>query len=137
MCHAGRVISVGLALALRRAGLRWRPGDGDRFVVPDRGMDDTVFTISEMVVEVIQVPGGQQLSFNGTVEWALDAVQEHEVVWLPREGQLRALLGPAFQRLELDGDTYRCVTREGVFVHADAEEAYGRALLALLRSLVL
>jgi hypothetical protein len=130
------VISVGLARQLRVAGLRWVPGDGDRFVVPDRGLDESVFTISEMVVEVIDVPGGQQLSFNGTVEWALDAVQQHEVVWLPRETQLRALLGPAFHSLEYDGSTFRCTTREGTFTHHDAEEAYGLALLALLRSLV-
>ena len=74
------------------------------------------------------------LGFNGTTEWALDSVALDQTLWLPREDQLRALLG----------DRLRCVRREpeGWLVEsddaagepvntfdADLECAYARALL--------
>ena len=34
----------------------WMPSTGDRFLVLDRDMDDQVFSISEMVVEVRDLP---------------------------------------------------------------------------------
>ena len=40
--------------------------------------------------------GPPLLRFNGTVEWALDSIQQDEVVWLPSEEQLR---GAARRRL--------------------------------------
>ena len=46
------MISVDLARSLRDAGLRWSPAAGDRFVVADRNMDDEVFVLSDMTVEV-------------------------------------------------------------------------------------
>jgi len=131
------VITVAMARQLRAAGVPWKPGDGDRFVIPDRELDDVVFTISEMVVELRDVPGGRQIAFNGTTEWALDAVLQHEVIWLPRESQLRELLGESFLRLERDGATFRCHADTGggprVFAAPDADEAYALALLELLR----
>ena len=33
------------------------------------------------------------LGFNGTTEWALDSLKTEQVLWLPREGQLRAEIG--------------------------------------------
>jgi len=97
---------VQLATALRAAGVAWSPAKGDRFVVPDRDLDDHVFVVSDMVVDVTDAVGGPLPAFNGTIEWALDSVEAAEAIWLPREDQLRELLGSAFLRLErLDGPT--------------------------------
>jgi hypothetical protein len=133
------VISLDLATLLRDAGLRWRPATGDRFVIPDRDMDDDVFVLSDMTIEVHDLPEGSVLGFNGTTQWALDDVEKDEAIWLPREDQLRGLLGRAFHRLERQGDTFVVVAAiegtETLFGAADPEEAYGAALLTLLRSL--
>jgi len=131
------MIALALAQALRAAGLAWNPQSGDRFVVPDRDMDEEVFVVSNMVVEIHDAPTGQIIGFNGTTEWALDSLEQRQVVWLPRESQLRELLDRRFVRLEsvtggfavvidLDGEQ-----RE---VDADAESAYARALLTVLGS---
>lgn len=131
------MISFDLAEQLRASGLQWTPAEGDRFVLPDRDLDGHIFTISEMVVEVRRSPVGDLIAFNGTTEWALDAIERAETVWLPREGQLRERLGAALLALaRLDGG-WRCTVRIGeelVEVESpEAEEAYGRALLAVLR----
>jgi hypothetical protein len=137
------VISLDLARRLQTANVRWTPAAGDRFVVPDRGMDADVFVVSDMVVEFREVPSGQILAFNGTTEWALDSIDAKSVVWLPREDQLRELLGSAFVSLErLDGvDGFDLpggmvvVTevdgRRQRHVDVDAESAYARAIIAL------
>ena len=84
------------------------------------------------------LPTGPEMRFNGTVEWALDSIGQHEVVWLPREDQLRDALGDRFERLErLDGATggYAVVLADGArYLDIDAERAYARALLAVLPS---
>jgi hypothetical protein len=134
------VISLDLARRLRSAGLPWSPEKGDRFVVPDRDMDADVFVISEMVVEVRDVPAGRILAFNGTTEWALDSIDASTVVWMPREQQLRDLLGDAFvslERLAVEGaDGFAVtVTVDGAaerHVDVDSECAYARALLRVL-----
>ncbi len=123
-----------LGLQLRAAGLRWKPLRGDRFVVPDREMDDDVFVLSDLTIEVHALPEGTVIGFNGTVEWALDDVDIDEAVWLPREDQLRELLGAGFERLERDGDGYRVLSRRGCFTAPSAEEAYALALLDLIRA---
>jgi len=129
------VITVELGLALRQAGLRWKPARGDRFVVPDREMDDDVFVLSDMTIEVHALPEGTVIGFNGTVEWALDDVDIDEAVWLPREDQLRALLGTGFERLEaVPPQGYRVVSRRGSYEAGTAEEAYALALLDLVRA---
>lgn len=130
------MISVELARKLREAGLRWEPRPGDRFVIADRGMDDEVFVVSHMVVDVHEFPdGGRVLGFNGTVEWALDSVEQEAALWLPGEERLRELLGGAFAGLQRTGDGYRVtldVAGRRVEVDDDrAEEAYGKALLHL------
>jgi len=130
------VISLDLARALRAAGLAWTPAPGDRFVVPDRDMDEEVFVISDMAIEVHEYASGREIGFNGTTEWALDSVQQQVVVWLPRETQLRDLLAESFVRLErgLDGylvETVRAGT-PGLHRDADVECAYARALVAQL-----
>lgn len=129
-------IPVALARQLRDAGLAWDPADGDRFSIPERGMDEQVFMVSAMVVEVRDTPAGPVMAFNGTTEWALDAIQQHEVVWLPREAQLREALGAAFVALQAVEERLRCVVAlAGDPIGHDAPtatQAYGRALLHLL-----
>ena len=130
------MISLDLASRLRAGGLAWSPASGDRFVVPDREMDDQVFVVSEMVVEVHDLPVGRLLRFNGTTEWALDSILAHEVIWLPREEQLRGLLGEAFASLQATPGGFVVVVRadggEQRHIDIDAECAYARALLATL-----
>jgi hypothetical protein len=142
------VISLDLARRLLGAGLEWSPQKGDRFVLPDRNMDADVFVISEMVVQLREFPAGRVLAFNGTTEWALDSVEASEGVWMPREAQLRDLLGDAFvslERLRVDSvDTDAAAGADGYavtvsvrgrverHVDIDSECAYARALLSLL-----
>lgn len=127
------MISVALARKLRDAGLTWEPANGDRFFIPDRNLDDRVFSISDMSVEARSAPGGELIAFNGAVEWALDAILQREVVWLPSEAQLREALGTQFAMLERHHEGYRCVIdhagRRLDFEHEDAAECYGLALL--------
>ena len=63
-------------------------------MLPHRDMDGDVFVLSDMTIEVHRFAQGEVLGFNGTVEWALDSVEFHEALWMPREDQ-------------------RCVTRSG------------------------
>jgi len=130
------VTSLPLALRLADAGLHWAPAPGDRFAIPHKGMDDEVFVVSEMTIEVHDLPGRTVIGFNGTTEWALDDVDMDATTWLPREDQLRELLGDAFLRLERAGDRWRVVAMiwdEVVeFVAGEPAAAYGEALLHLL-----
>ncbi|MFC0528008.1 pilus assembly protein CpaE [Phytohabitans kaempferiae] len=132
------MISLDLAVRLREAGLTWKPAAGDRFAIPDRDLDDDVFVLSNMTIEVHELPEGQVIGFNGTTEWALDDVEKDEAIWLPREDQLRELLGGTFRRLERDGAGYRATievlgaTHE--FTALEPAEAYGAALLHLIET---
>jgi hypothetical protein len=135
------MIRVELALRLRAAGLAWEPAAGDRFVIAHRGMDEEVFVLSDMTIDVHRYPTGTHLGFNGTTEWALDSVEQDEAVWLPSETQLRERLGTAFLRLVADpgaaadecfGVTVRTPSGERTWRADDAGQAYGLALLAVL-----
>ena len=130
------MISIETARLLRDAGLRWTPSSGDRFVVVDRGMDDEVFVLSNMTVEVHQLEHGQVIGFNGTTEWALDSVEDRDAVWLPRENQLRELLGGTFRSLDRVNEDWRVrleINSVPVQVeHPDAEQAYALGLLQLI-----
>lgn len=135
------MISVDSARALAGTGLVWEPARGDRFVIPDRGMDEDVFVLSDMTIEAQDHASGRVLGFNGTTEWALDSVAAEDVLWLPGEGALRALLGPALVALEPAGLAGWSVSvmvagREEPqrLVHRDAEEAYALALLTVRAS---
>ena len=136
------MISRQLARDLRDAGLPWSPTKGDWFVIPDRGLDQLEFVVSDMVIETRRMAMGRQmLAFNGTTEWAMDTLAASEALWLPREDQLRQVLGEAFIGLEhIPGETpgYAVSTLIGNieerFVDIDVEQAYARAALALLRS---
>jgi hypothetical protein len=132
------VISLALARRLQAAGLRWDPAPGDRFVVADRNMDDDVFTLSDMTIEVHEFSTGRVIGFNGTTEWALDSIEAEGAVWLPSEEQLRERLGTTFRRLDRDGTDWRVTIevtgREVVTEDRAAAEAYGLALLALINA---
>ena len=129
------MISLDLAKRLAAAGVRWEPAEGDRFAIPDKGLDGTVFVVATMVVDVVGTSGRSLLRFNGTVEWALDSILQEEVVWLPSEEQLRDLLGGTFRSLRVDGAGYRVdlqVAGRPVAGSApSAVDAYARALLLL------
>lgn len=138
------MLTVSLALELRDAGLRWTPAAGDRFVLPNRGMDEEVFVLSEMTVDVHHFPTGSVIGFNGVTEWALDSVEQQDALWMPSEEQLRERLGGLFTRLEVfrSGATAQLEFIVTVtfpddvrtFRASHAAEAYGRALLDVLRS---
>jgi hypothetical protein len=125
-----------VAQQLKDAGLTWKPGSGDRFAIPDRGLDDEVFVLSHMTIEVHTMPEGRVIGFNGTTEWAMDDVEIEEALWLPREDQLRELLGGTFRELRRGDGGFEVKTdllgETKVFVAAAAENAYGAALLNLL-----
>jgi hypothetical protein len=137
------VISVELAGALKAAGLVWHPASGDRFAMVTGAFDDEVFTLSDMVVEARESRTGTVLGFNGTTEWALDSAEATDALWLPREDQLRVLLGTSFRSLERVEEGYRVLatfpgeTGEPLaYWGTEPPEAYGRALLALIRRAV-
>lgn len=130
------MISGVIAQQLHEAGLRWHPRPGDRFAV--KTLDDQVFTISDMVVEPHDYPTGTVLGFNGTTEWALDSVAQEDALWLPREDQLRELLGGTFRSLARSTyGGYQVLIEvagrpEQVFSADEAADAYAQALLALV-----
>ena len=132
------MLDLELAHELHEAGLAWEPTDGDRFMLPGRDLDERVFTISEMVVEVRRSPVGALIAFNGTTEWALDSIEQAEAVWIPREEQLREALDTALLALARTDAGWRCTYRIGDTLQdtetRQAVDAYGRALLAVLRS---
>ena len=105
-------------------------------MIPDRDLEDYVFSVSEMTIEVHQLREGQRISFNGAVEWALDSIMQHEVVWLPSEAQLRNRLGRAFHTLSRSDAGFTCeVVVDGdrrTYEADDPADAYARALLDLL-----
>ncbi len=115
--------------------MTWTPSAGDRFMIPNRDLDDQVFSVSDMVVEVHELTTGRLLGFNGTTEWALDSIEQSEVLWLPREEQLRSMLGDAFVALQATpGGFVVVVDQDGVeerHIDIDAEGAYARAVLSV------
>ena len=95
-----------------------------------------VFWISDLTVEVQTYRDQSLLGFNGTTEWALDSVTLDQALWLPREDQLRELLGDRLEsvhRTEAGWEVTYAV-KPG-YVHAvtdaDLECAYAKALLTL------
>ena len=130
--------SIEVARELRAAGLVWVPARGDHFVVPDRNMDDDVFVLSDMTIEVHDFATGPVIGFNGTTEWALDSLDQQAALWLPTEGQLRTLLGATLLRLERSEAAYAVTVvvdaagTEGTAAAPTAPDAYARALLDLV-----
>jgi hypothetical protein len=117
--------------------LTWEPANGDQFYIPRPEIADSVFTVSDMVVELVTRHGESRFHFNGTVEWALDSVESNEVVWLPREDQLRELIGEHFLSLDASSAGFVVtVSGPGRAFHTDAQavaaDAYALALLYVL-----
>lgn len=136
------MISTALARSLRDAGLQWTPRRGDHFIVADRGMDDEVFVLSDMTVDLQDFPSGPVIGFNGTTEGALDSLDQADALWLPSEHQLRDRLGTAFRRLERLGSEYVVLIEVDGDPDTQSEaratepaEAYGLALLEILQSM--
>lgn len=131
------MISTDLARELRDAGLRWHPASGDSFHIERPDFETDVFTVSEMAIEPHEFDTGTILGFNGTTEWALDSLALEHTLWLPREDQLRSLLGESFRTLNrLGQDKHRVEVVVGKTAeHFDAPEpsdAYAAALLMLI-----
>lgn len=117
--------------------LSWVPANGDRFYIPRPEIAESVFTVSDMVVELIVRNGESRFHFNGTVEWALDSVESAEVIWLPREDQLRELIGSTFLSLDAGSAGFVVtVSGPGRAFHTEpqpeASDAYALALLYIL-----
>ena len=134
--HTAPVISRELATRLAPY-LSWKPANGDMFFIPRPEIADSVFIISDMVVELVESGGESRFHFNGTVEWALDSVESDGVVWLPRENQLRELLGDYFLSLDSSaGGFVVTVSGPGKAYHTEAEldaaDAYARAAFYVL-----
>jgi hypothetical protein len=130
------MISHELAAALA-PHLTWTPANGDRFYIPRPEIADSEFLVADMVVELVTQQGESRFHFNGTVEWALDSVESSGVVWLPREDQLRELLGDYFLSLDSSaGEFVVTVSGPGRAYHTDPEtdaaDAYARAALYVL-----
>jgi hypothetical protein len=133
------MISTPLARALRDSGLVWHPAAGDAFRIDLVEVDDEIFYLSDMTVEAHTMVTGTELGFNGTTEWALDSVAIEDALWLPSETQLRVALGSAFRALTASDRAVRIevvIDGDAATFESDlAEDAYARALIALLDSL--
>lgn len=126
-------------------GLQWQPALHDYFAIPDVGMDDRIFALSDMLVTLEVLHGYPAITFNGAVEWALDHIWFADAVWVPREDQLRLLVAdwltaeaePTVQ-LQSTATGYTCIIhhdgREESYPATDASEAYAAALLNLMQS---
>jgi hypothetical protein len=132
------MISRELAVALREAGVRWIPASGDRFSLLGPSFEGDIFTLSDMTIEAQGPPEARVLGFNGTTEWALDSVGLEDALWLPREDQLRQLMGATFVGLRVadpaeDGFvlTVRLPPRQDEEIEAEtAADAYALGVLA-------
>lgn len=138
------MISLELARRLQAAGLVWEAGLNDFFAIPDRGMDERLFVVADMLASLDVFRGWPVVTFHGTAEWSLDYILTMEVIWMPREDQLRQQLADLLQdepeprmQLGLHDGRYRCTIQYGGAAHtfeaADASDAYGLALLHVLQ----
>lgn len=137
------MISLALAQELKEAGLVWQTTINDFFAVPDRGMDDKLFVISDLMVTMELLQGWPALTFHGTAEWAADYLFTHDAVWMPTEEQLRqellAVLGQNgrndFQLTYESGQyTLHCQARSFRVSGLQADEVYAKALLHYLQA---
>jgi hypothetical protein len=140
------MISLSTARQLRDAGLDWIPAMHDFFAIPDRGLDDRVFVINDIMAFVEIRQNLPMVTFHGTAEWALDYILTSEAIWLPTEEQLRIKLmhhllsedQPALN-LVSHPEGYDCkirfMDREHIFNSKEASEAYAAALLFVLNAI--
>ncbi len=142
------MISLTLALQLKSAGLIWKASNNDFFAIPDRGMDKRLFVLSDMQAQLDLFRGWPVVTFHGTAEWALDYILTSEVVWMPREEQLRdaimAYLPDSSSRkitldmLDISDGSYTCTIQmqeeKKRFSADSAGDAYASALLYILEN---
>lgn len=145
------MISIPLALELKAAGLAWTPRLHDFFAIPDRGMDERLFVIGDILVSIERLRGEQLISFDGASEWALDYVLTGDSLWMPTEEQLRDLIEERLAlaeqspvlRLTTTSDgycvalTWRAANQEANLLEFEAfgaSDAYAKALLFILQT---
>ncbi len=136
------MISLTLARRLKSAGLIWKASNNDFFAIPDRGMDERVFVLADMQAQLDLFRGWPVVTFHGTAEWALDYILTSEVIWMPREDQLRdaILSNLAGSEITLDVNSDGCTCtiqwQEATkrFSADLAADAYGNALLHILEN---
>lgn len=139
------MISLELAQSLKNAGLVWQADLHHFFAIPERGFDDRVFVISDLMAHLDLLKGWPIVAFHGAVEWALDYILTTEVVWMPTEAQLRQELEEilldepeVLLQLSWQPQGYICDIRfrgESMsFTAKIASEAYGLALLHILQT---
>lgn len=137
------MISLNLAKRLKQAGLPWQAGIHDFFAIPDRGMDERVFVISDLQSNLDIFRGWPVVTFHGAAEWALDYILTTEVVWLPSEEQIREAILESLKTQGVPNLTFRfvdghyqCTLRLDdewhQFDDPNGPDAYGKALLYLL-----
>ena len=129
------MLTLQLARDLLATGVLWQPQAGDRFVSDAEELTEDIFWISDLTVEVQSFEDQSILGFNGTTEWALDSVTLDQAIWLPREDQLRELLGDRLLFVARTGAGWEVRYLIGDAPHtlsdADLECAYARAILSL------
>ena len=130
------MISVELSRSLNQGGVLWEPTPGDRFTIDQPNIVGEVFWISHLTIDVHTFKGQPLLGFNGTTEWALDSVTLDSALWMPREDQLRVLLGDRFVGLHRDDGEWIVQVEDeggrGTFRDPDPECAYALALLSVV-----
>jgi hypothetical protein len=143
LIESRKMISLSLAVELKNAGLVWNPALHDLFAIPDSDLDQRVFVVSDMAIDVERLFGQQAITFNGAVEWSLDHIMVDDVVWMPTEEQLREalqqrILGEAEPAIRLNSypNRFRCmISLAGELLSFEAHtasDAYGLALLHIL-----
>lgn len=136
------MIKLKTGIQLKEVGLQWNPAQLDYFAIPDRGLDELVFVINEMTISVDIIGNIQVVTFSGAAEWALDYLTVRDIVWLPREDQIREeLIDIAFRLgyssvdLICKASEYCCMLKhhEGdrIFFANNGAEAYALAYLTL------
>ena len=130
------MITVELARQLASDGVLWQPKPGDRFTIDEPDLAGELFWISDLTIELHHYQDQSVLGFNGTTEWALDSVPLDIALWLPREDQLRDLIGERLVSLSRE-DAQWLVTVESdegreTYSDPDPECAYALALISLV-----
>ncbi|MFN2188026.1 MAG: hypothetical protein ACK2T3_04630 [Candidatus Promineifilaceae bacterium] len=138
------MVSLELALRLKEFGLEWTPHLHDFFSIPNTALEDRLFVVSDMMIDVQRLYGQQMITFNGAVEWSLDYITIAEALWRPSESQIRSMLverlkGKSASKITLDCSEHRCLcilTYDGKpleFEANSASDAYARAYIFMLK----
>lgn len=138
------MLSTDTARKLKAAGLQWSPALHDFFAIPERGLEDRIFVISDLPVNIGELQGQSVFTFEGAVEWALDYIVTTDAIWLPTEAQLRRMVESRMPEdagillnLTCLAEGYRVTIQPAGrplhFSATSADEAYAAALLHLLQ----